>query len=390
MKVFFGWWIVLGSTIVRALSGGLNSYAMSAFFLPLVREFGASRAALSGAVSLSRIEAGLIGPAEGYLADRLGPRKIMFAGVFLMGLGFILMSKVSSLLWFYVVYVTMITLGSSIGISYPAQVAVANWFVKRRGIALGIAGSGVGIGAVFVIPLTWVISTYGWRGAAVAAGIIIWGVGFPIALIMRHRPEQYGMLPDGEPGPKMLQESDRPPSVVTHQAPASSALDEESFTIVQALTTRAFWLIAIGFPLRQMVTGAVVVHQIPFLESVGYSTTIAATILGSLGVVSVGGRFGFAWLADYVEKRYIAALCCFLLGSGMLVLVNVHTTWQLVLLLLVYAPGYGGLTTMMPLIKADYFGRKAFGMILGVSGLIQMVGTVVGPLFAGWVWPTPR
>ncbi|MBM2827387.1 MAG: transporter [Dehalococcoidia bacterium] len=193
------------------------------------------------------------------------------------------------------------------------------------------------------------------------------------------------MLPDGDKEPPPSNDASTSNTDV-HGRISDDALDTESFTVRQAMATKAFWLISIGFSLRLMVTGAVVVHQIPYLESIGIPTAAAATILGSLGVVSVVGRFGFAWLADRYNKQYITAFCCALLGFGMLILVSAQSTWHLILYLIVYAPGYGGLTTMMPLIKADYFGRKAFGTILGVSGLIQMVGTVTGPFFAGWVY----
>ncbi len=387
MKIFFGWWIVAGSVLARSLSGGLNAYGVSAFFLPLAEEFGSSRAALSGAISLSRLEAGLIGPVEGYLVDRFGPRKLMFAGIFLMGLGFILMSQVHSLALFYVVYIVGITLGSSIGIGFPTQVAVANWFRRKRGIAMGIAGSGVGLGGVIVPFLAWAIANYGWRSAAVVVGLIIWAFGFPIAMLMRHRPEDYGYLPDGDTVPRGVT-----PAVDTgsHGAEAHSTRvlvdEEESFTIMEAIKTKAFWLISVGFSLRLMVTSSVVIHQIPFLIGMGIAPEVAGAILGSLGVVSIAGRFGFAFLADRMEARYLTAFCCGLLAAGMFILMNSTTTWHLILYIAVYAPGYGGLTSLMPIMKANYFGPKSFGQVLGISGLVQMVGTVSGPFLAGLIY----
>ena len=387
MKIFFGWWIVAGSVLARSLSGGLNAYGVSAFFLPLAEEFGTGRAALSGAISLSRLEAGLIGPVEGYLVDRFGPRKLMFAGIFLMGLGFILMSQINSLALFYVVYIVGITLGSSIGIGFPTQVAVANWFRRKRGIAMGIAGSGVGLGGVIVPFLAWAIANFGWRSAAIVVGLIIWAFGFPIATLMRHRPEAYGYLPDGDVAPRQTSPTAEAHSNHAEIRSANTVADEEeSFTVMEAMRTKAFWLISIGFSLRLMVTSAVVIHQIPFLIGMGIAPEVAGAILGSLGVVSIAGRFGFAFLADRMEPRYLTALCCALLAAGMFILMNSTTTWHLILYIAVYAPGYGGLTSLMPIMKANYFGPKSFGQVLGISGLVQMVGTVSGPFLAGLVY----
>ena len=144
--IFYGWWIVAGGSVLTALGAGLNFYGFSAFFLPLSVEFGWSRSALSGVFALARLEGGFLGPIEGFLIDKYGPRKMMFIGIPLMGLGFVLLAGVNSLLALYLVYIFTITLGSSLGTFAPATAAVANWFFRKRGRALGFVMSGVGIG----------------------------------------------------------------------------------------------------------------------------------------------------------------------------------------------------------------------------------------------------
>ena len=156
-RIFYGWWIVLASAIAFALEGGIYFYGFSAFFIPIVSEFGWSRAAISGAFSFSRIEGAIIGPIGGLLIDKFGPRKIMFLGITIMGIGFILLSRIDSLVTFYLVFILLIAMGSTVGIQMTTLVAIVNWFKKKRGTAMGIGLSGVGVGGLIVPALAWLI-----------------------------------------------------------------------------------------------------------------------------------------------------------------------------------------------------------------------------------------
>ena len=369
-KIFYGWWLVLGAAIGWALNSALYLYGFGTFFDSLLREFKSSRAALSGVYSFSRLETGILGPVGGFIVDKFGPRKVMAASVTLMGAGFMLLSQVSSLTQFYLVFVLMIALGAGMGFSTSLFTAVGNWFSKKLSIAFGLAQSGMGLGGLLVPLLSWLIAEYGWRTGAQAAGIALWAIGIPVALLMRHKPEQYGYTVDGE-------------------APAKAAVkvdEQEDFTAREALRTSAFWLLAIVFAIRLMVTAAVVVHFMPFLLDSGFPREIAATALGLIAVISVPGRLSFGWLGDRFPKRYLGAGFLLLLAGSLLFLGHVENTWQLFLFLAMYAPAYGALATLMPAIRGEYFGRKAFGTIMGYMDTIIMLGTVGGPLFAGYVW----
>jgi sugar phosphate permease len=196
-RIFYGWWIVVASTVAAGLSGGLYFFGFSTFFLPLIQDFSWSRAALSGAFSFSKLEGGIMGPVGGFLVDRLGPRTVMLAGVSLMGAGFILISRIDSLVTFYLVFIFFIAAGCTIGLQQAPMVAVANWFIQKRGLAMGIVTSGMGLGGLAVPFLAWLIVSSGWRTAAVVSGLAVWVVGIPLALAMRHRPEDQGLLADG-------------------------------------------------------------------------------------------------------------------------------------------------------------------------------------------------
>ncbi len=370
-KIFYGWWIVLGTAIAASVHSGLYMSGFGAFFDYLVNEFQCSRAALSGAFSLRGFEGGILGPVEGMLVDKFGPRKIMLVGVFLMGAGFMLLSRVANLTQFYLVFLLMIALGAGLGLSSPAYIAVGNWFVRKQGIAFGLAQSGIGLGGLIVPLLSWLIVQQGWRTAALVSGIAIPFVGIPIALLMRLRPEHYGSVPDGEAAPPVVgQEGGR----------------RVDFTAGEALRTRAFWFLSVTFAIRLMVTGAVTVHFMPFLLDSGFPREVAAAALGSIVLISVAGRLIFGWLGDRIEKRYVTAGLLMLLAGSLVLLGQVKSLWQLVIFLVLYAPAYGGLATLMLAIRGQYFGRKAFGTIMGLSGMVTMLGTVAGPIFAGYTW----
>ena len=386
--IFYGWWIVISSMVVLSVGAGIYWLGFGVFFLPLAMEFNSNRTVLSGAIALSQVEGGMLGPIGGYLVDRFGPRKIMFIGVSIMGIGFILMSMAKSLFWFYVVYLLLISVGMSIGIRVPGLVAPINWFIRRRGTALGISTSGVGIGGILVPILGWLVIEMGWRSTSVISGLFILAVGLPCAAVMRHKPEQYGLLPDGRSGDQTLGENAQDNNDIRLNKTNITVEEEASYTMMEAMKTPVFWLLSMVFGLRQLIIGAIGLHQVPFLIDIGINPQMAATVLGMTAITSIIGRLGFGWLADRVEKRYVMAVTIMLAGMGSFVLSNVTTSWHLIFFVFIYGVGWGGGATMMSVLRAEYFGRKAFGTISGMMDFVQMFGLVLGPIFAGFIFDT--
>jgi MFS family permease len=384
-RVYYGWWVVFASMIVLAIGAGIYWLGFGVFFLPLSNEFSTSRTALSGIIALSQLEGGLLGPVGGYLVDRFGPRRMMFIGVGIMGFGFLWMSVVDSLFIFYAVYLLLISVGMSIGIRVPALVAPTNWFVRKRGIALGISTSGVGLGGLIVPVLGWLIISLGWRPTAAIAGLLIWAVGIPLASVMRHRPEQYGLLPDGRIAERRREWVERDSKVAEVSAPTENDV-EAAFSIVGALQTPVFWLLSVVFGLRQLIIGAIGLHQVPFLVGIGISPQMAATVLGMTALTSILGRLGFGWLADRIAKRFVMAITIGLAAIGPLILAYVTEWWHLIFFVVIYGVGWGGGATLMSVVRAEYFGRRAFGTISGMMDFVQMFGLILGPVFAGFVY----
>ena len=382
--IFYGWWIVAGGAVLSALSGGLNFYGFSALFVPLSQEFGWSRTVLSGVFALSRLEGGILGPAEGYLADKYGPRRIMLVGIPLLGLGFILLSQVNSLLSLYIIYITAITIGSALGTFTPVSAAVANWFDKKRSRAFGFVMSGTGLGGAIFLPiLGWWISTFGWRHAVVASGVLILAIGLPISLIMRHKPEQYGLLPDGaEPA------SPSDHTTVKDEAEEAQPLPQEAseFGPVQSLKTSTFWLLGASQALRSVVTTGFTIHFVAMMVDRDISLTMATSLLGSVALISLIGRIGLAWMGDLVNKQYLLAGAAGVMALSMIGMSQAQDLWQVAVILVVYSVAYGGSVVLPMGLQADYFGRHAYATIRGLLHTVQTGGMIFGPVFAGLVY----
>ncbi|MFC2072959.1 MFS transporter [Chloroflexota bacterium] len=376
-KVFYGWWILLAGVVNSALTGGASTYGFSAFFLPICNEFGWKRAVMSLPIALSRLEGALLGPVEGFLVDRFGPRKLMFIGAILMGTGFVLLSRVQSLAMFYVVFFCFMGLGGGI-IFVSIQVAVANWFRKRRALGIGIIMGGLNVGAMLTPAVVWLITTRGWRETAFIIGLTMWVVQIPISLVMRHRPEPYGYLPDGMTEQQAKAEEAEPKR--------ESALAEQDFTPRQALRTPAFYFLTLTYACRLMVIAAIPIHLIPFIQDLGYSAAQGGSVMALMGFCSLIGRVGMSALADILPKRYVLAACMAEMAIAVFFLSTAQSMWQLFLWAVIYAPGYGGPAGIQPAMIADYYGRKHFGTINGLTHIAMAVTTMVGPVFAGYVF----
>ncbi len=380
-RVFYGWWIVAAGGALGSLNSGFYYYGFGAFFTPIISEFGWSRAALSGAFSIARFEAGILAPVAGMLIDRLGPRRIVAGGVLLIGVGYLLLSRVEDLFWFYAIFI-LVSIGQSFGTSMPAMAAVSNWFVRRRGLALGLMMAVFGVGGAVGLPiLGWLITEHGWRMAAVVVGIAFWAVGLPASRLMRHRPEDQGLLPDGDPA--------RPVSPQPDVGASPEPLIEVAFSPRQALKASAFWILSVSFAIRQMLSSAVAVHEVAFLVDRGYDLEEASALLGTTVLSSVFGRLFWGWLGDRWDRRRVLVLCHTLLSFGVFIMASIpdaQSPERVALFILVFGIGYGGTIPVSLALVADYFGRRSYGTIQGLSSVVTMFGNIIGPTLAGYVF----
>ena len=387
IRVFYGWWVVSASAAIIFLTGGTFYYGFSALVKPLQNEFGWSRALISGAFSLRTEVGGLASPVVGYLVDRIGSRRLLLTGSVLVGAGFILLSRVESV-WAFYATVMIIALGTSATGGSVALTAAAHWFERQRGRAMALLTAGAGASGVMVVVLATLITAFGWREALLIMGIAQWVLCIPLSLLVRHRPQEMGLLPDGDPPPLPRPEVKRAGASADRESVDDGPLSLESsgLTIAQALRTRAFWLLSLAMSLAGFGSTAIIVHQVVYVtEATGLSDEEAAVVAMMMPMISLVGRLGFGWLADYREKRQVLAASYVLLGLGILLLAAAQEPWQLLFFLAVFSPGWGGSIAVRPAFQAEYFGLRAFGALQGLAFTVSTLGSVAGPIFAGWV-----
>ncbi len=304
---------------------------------------------------------------------------MIFGGVLCIGLGLLLLSRVQSIGMFYAAFILMSLGISSCGISVTAT-AVANWFHRKVGLATGITISGYGSSGLLVPLVVRLVDLYDWRTAIVILGTGMLAIGLPLSLILRHKPEQYGYLPDGEKsGGTVFDESSvKPPA------------REVSITAWQAMKTRAFWFVVLAVMPQFIVMPAVITHVMPYLSSIGIARTMSGLVATAIPLLSIGGRFGFGWVGDRYAAKKLSALALVMLTLGLVCFeyVSLGWNWLLVPFLVIMGFGYGGINTLVGVLLRGHFGRGNFGTIIGFAWGILMFGTIAGPPIAGWVYDT--
>ena len=360
-KIFYGWWIVAVASGVQWLGAVLWMQSYGAYVVLLQQEFDWSKTLLAGAFALNRIETGILGPLQGWLVDRYGPRLVLSAGTVIFGVGFLLFSTVDSVLTFYLT-LALIALGASLGGFATLTIAVVNWFDRHRAKALALSHVGSSLGGLS-IPLTvLLLERFGWRGTALLSGVLILLLGLPLVQMVRRRPELYGERPDGAPAPNP-------------NAASRALVPRPSFTWRQALATRAFWLISAGHGLALLSVSTMLVHLIPHLtESLRLSLTAAAGVVALMTGCQLAGQFLGGYLGDRFNKRLICAACMLAHGGGLLLLAYAGSTWLAGLAAMLHGLAWGGRGPLMAALRADYFGTASFGTIMGISALIVMLG----------------
>ena len=373
--VFHGWWIVVGTWAMQAIQGSLFFLSFGAYADQLHSHFGWSRTSISGAFALARVESGLLGPLQGWSIDRFGPMLNIRVGVVLFGVGFMLMSAIQNLWHFYAAFLVL-AIGASLAGFLTLNTAVANWFIRKRARAMGLAQTGLGLGGGgLVIVVAWMLQTYGWRLTFLIAGVAILAIGLPLSSLFVHRPEDRGLLPDGA----AKEEREVGGGVGAH-------LGEADFLLREAVRDRSFWFISLGHGAALLVVSSIQVHLVLHLRDLGWSLTSAAGLVTALTLTSTLGQLGGGFLGDRYSKRMLAAGCMLGHALGMLALAYATDPVIIVAAALVHGLAWGTRGPLMTAIRAEYYGRRNFAKVMGVSSLVVQLGTVTGPLLAGFLF----
>jgi sugar phosphate permease len=376
--LFWGWYVVLGTFLILAINYGAR-YSFGVFVKPMAAEYNWSRSVISAGMSIMVLSYGISGIFAGRLADRIAPRWIITAGAVLMATGLFLTALIHEPWQFYLTYGVCGGFGAACLGVVVCNSSVGKWFVRKRGLAIGIASVGVGAGTMATVPLAgYVVKIYGWQMgfACIGVFVLIIGVGLSQWLMGRTKPEDYGLRPDGESAGK--------------NGPAS-----ESFAVPSArpsirpiLRDSQFWIMVACYSLAVMAEMSAMVHQIAFALDQQIDKVAAASSLGIIGMASIFGRFFFGWLCDRIsDAKYAASLGFLLMAVGMFLLLRTTTATTLFVYAVVFGFGYGSMSALIPFLLADRFGRHILGTSYGMQVFFVMaIGGTSGPMITGYIY----
>ena len=374
LRMFYGWWIVGACFLISLYISSVILYGFTAFFEPLVQEFGWSYTQISLASSLRGLEMGILAPFIGFLVARFGSRKLILSGVITVGIGLIMMSYTHSLLIFYCA-MSFIAFGAGGCTTVVTMTAVARWFRKNIGKALGIMSSGFGAAGLLIPCIVWTIDAYGWRTALIIFGLGIWLIGIPLAFVIRDSPEQYGCLPDGS--------SFDDPTVQDNPQDREPAI-----TIREVFKQRTLLYLNLAEVIRFMSVASVMTHIMPYLSSIGMTRSSAGFIAAAVPLISIVGRFAFGWLGDVYDKRYVTSVAFCLMAFGILALAFAHMKLNLFIFLLFFPAGFGGIAVLRGTVIREYYGINSFSIMMGIMMGFGATGGIIGPTLAGFVYDT--
>jgi nitrate/nitrite transporter NarK len=380
-RIFFGWYMVAASIVANTIFSAAYFQGFGVLILPIERTFGWDRWVISAAMSLRQLESGIVSPAVGFLLDRFSARKLIFWSALISGTGFIGLGFATGIVTFFLFFV-VISLGAS-GVSHAVTwpVIISRWFRRNRGLATGLAVTGPIFGSPIVILNTQIEEAYGWRIVLLGYGaVILIGVTL-LSMLVRDRPEPYGLLPDGDPREEG-DATERPAGSSRHRTDAG-------LTLHAVLRTKEFWLFTSYLSGCFAVNSAVQVHMIPyFQQDIGLTATWAAVVMSIVFTISGIGRIGGGYLLDRMDYRLVLAVVAAMMGCALLYLqvVPVKTVSATVPFALMFGVSFGCLVPMRGAVGSIMFGTRTIGGILGLLQGGPIAAGVIGPLVMGLIF----
>ena len=372
-KLFYGWVVVVTFLILGTAIWGIR-YTFGVFFKSLESEFDLSRAATSAIYSTLMVFGGVFAILGGWALDRYGPRIIfLLMGIF-TGLGLVLTSQTNTLWQLFITFGLLLAMGT--GLIYVGVMStVSRWFDRKRGLAMGIASSGAGLGPLVLAPFaTYLITNFDWRTAYLVLGIVAWAIVIPLSRLLKRNPYEIGAQPDG---------------IKTNLGKAQItqvAFPLASLSLRQAFRTRSFWLVMFVFLLFASSLLMVLTHLVPHATDIGFSAVEAATVLSLAGGATIVGRVLLGIASDRIGRKAAAAICTLLIAGAMVWLLWAKDLWMLYLFALIFGLAWGGMGPTMAALIGDTFGLGKLGVIIGALDAGFSVGAAIGPIIGGRIF----
>ena len=380
-RIFFGWYLVAASVVTNTIFSAAYFQGFGVLILPIERTFGWDRWVVSAAMSLRQLESGIISPAVGFLLDRYSARKLIFWSAVISGVGFIGLGFTTGIMTFFLSFV-VISLGAS-GVSHAVTwpVIISRWFRRNRGLATGLAVTGPIFGSPIVILNTQIEEAYGWRVVVFGYGILVL-VGITLlSMLVRDRPELYGLRPDGDPAEESA----------SLERPTGSSLrrSDTGLTLRAVFRTKEFWLFTSYLSGTFAVNSAFQIHMIPyFQQDIGFTATWAAVVMSIVFIISGIGRIGGGYLLDRMDYRIVLAVVAGMMGFALLYLqvVPVGTVWATLPFALMFGVSFGCLVPMRGAVGSIMFGTRTIGGVLGLLQGGPIAAGVIGPFVMGLIF----
>jgi MFS family permease len=374
-KFFYGYVITAAGFTIWAIGWGTFTPAFSVFFKPLLAEFGWSRADTSLAYALSFLVQAGVAIVMGWLTDRLGPRIVVSVLGSALGICYLLMSRVDSLWQFTLTYAVVGGIGVST-LNVPVMVTVSRWFVKRRGLMIGIVQAGMGLGGFVFSPLSgWLIVSYGWRSAYIVLGIIAL-VGMVVGgLFLRRDPREKGQLPDGERA-----------ATVTERKASQPSAQMVGLSLGEAIRTRPFWMMAGIYGVFGFCRSTYTAHLAAHVQDSGFSLADGANVLAVVIGASVFGRIGLGRVADIIGNRRGFIISFGTTALALLWLLVSRELWMFYVFAFVFGVAWGNQAVLRFSIASEYFGLASLGLIMGALGVGESMAAMLGSFIAGYIF----
>lgn len=388
VSMFYGWKIVGVTMVTNFISVGFVFYSYGVVFKPIAEELGGNRFMLSIGLAMMNVATGTFAPFLGQLLDRWSIRYVMSIGSIALTLGLAVASQMTALWQFYVILATLLGLGAaSIG-GLPGSTLIANWFERRRGMALGISTMGVSASGMVVAPVgTYLIGELGWRRtlliyAAITITVVLPAVWFFVV----NRPEDLGQFPDGDSGPEGDQELPEPTLPLAAGDQMIDHAPHFEWSAIATLRDLRFWLIALSIGLNFFAMSATLTHMIPHVTDLGYSATVAAYVLAASAGVGVIGKLVFGWLTDYMDTRVACWGAIAFQAAGIATFLFAESYPYLLLASSLFGFGMGGIVPLWSSLVGDAYERRQFGRVMGLATPCMLPLQTTGLPYAGFIF----
>ncbi|MFC1983225.1 MFS transporter [Chloroflexota bacterium] len=380
--MFYGWWILTLLFFMSVFSGATVWYGFTAYFKPLISEFGWSYTAISFAASLRGIEVGLFDIVVGFLIDRIGGRWIVILGSVVVGIGFLLLSRINDLATFYISFIILLV-GATAYSTLVSMAILTRWFNKRLGLVLGIVSAGYGA-AGFTLPgIVYLLESLGFRQVFLIFSILAFALGAILFILIRNRPEDMGLMPDGIVLNENLSTTER-----IIKSDSLSSYEVEGTNVKKAFSRLPFWIIVFLNLSFMFFYHTVTTHVMPYLEHIDYSRHLAGLAAMGLPAISILGRVMTGYISDYVQHKFLVLQGVAMAIIGTIMFSFAVKPWSLIPSIILLGTSYGVITVLRPLLLKNFFGIRYIASLMGVVMGISVLGSMCGPLIAGWFFDT--